>query len=40
MLVEISLISDSQIYFNLKRTAAKGLISLLEFPNNSNIKTR
>ena len=30
MLVEISLISDSQIYFNLKRTAAKGLISLLD----------
>ena len=30
MLVEISLISDSQINGNLKRTASKGLISLLD----------
>ncbi len=30
MIVAINLISDSQIYFNLKRTAAKGLISLLD----------
>ena len=30
MLVAINLISDSQIYFNLKRTASKGLISLLD----------